>query len=128
MVDIDFITRRLRDLDRRVGLLRRLAGQHDVDRYRHEVALQAQVERHLQIAIQLVIDVAAHIIADDTGHVPEDYSDTFTLLAAEKIIADDLALVRKQSWTTRPQEKKMATVSRADSSPWPGGQVALRGS
>jgi uncharacterized protein YutE (UPF0331/DUF86 family) len=60
----------------------------------------------------LVIDVAAHIIADDTGHVPEDYSDTFTLLAAEKIIADD----------------KVATVSRADSSPWPGGQVALRGS
>lgn len=91
MVDDELVTRRLRELDRRLGALTSLAAAHDRDGYAADLALQAQVERHLQLAIQAAIDVAAHVVAQDTSSVPEDYGETFVILSQEGILGEELA-------------------------------------
>lgn len=91
MVDRDVVERRLRQLDERVVLLRDLADRHDEGSYRREVALRAQVERHLQLAIQAAIDLASHVVAEDTSALPDDYGQTFLALADAGIILPDLA-------------------------------------
>jgi uncharacterized protein YutE (UPF0331/DUF86 family) len=79
LVDPEVVRRRAREIDRRVAALRALAGR------RHEridaLDVQAAVERHLQIAIQAVIDIALHVLADETAETPQDYGSAFVLLA-----------------------------------------------
>lgn len=87
MVDPDVIVRRLREIGRRLAELRVLhAGGR-----RSDPAVQAQVERHLQVAIQGAIDVALHIVADDTDRTPDDYGSAFLMLAEIGVIGPELA-------------------------------------
>lgn len=90
MVDPEAVRRRLREIDRRLGLLRDLRehGREDVV---GDIAVQAQVERHLQLAIQSAIDVQLHILAEDTAETPEDYGSGFELLARQGVIDGELA-------------------------------------
>ena len=91
MVDPDVLVRRLRELDRRLGLLAALHGSGDRTSYLADIAVQAQVERHLQIAIQSAIDVAVHVVTEDTSRTPEDYADAFAVLADEALLPGELA-------------------------------------
>lgn len=90
MADREVVVRRLRELDRRLGELRRLRATGNAEAYRHELPLQAQVERHLQSALQAVIDVASHLAAQESARTPEDYGDTFVVLADEGLITASL--------------------------------------
>lgn len=91
MVDPETVSRRLRELDRRLGLLRGIRGLGRAA-FLADEGLQAQAERHLQLAIQSVIDVALHIVAEDAAATPEDYGSTFVILADELRVLDvDLA-------------------------------------
>lgn len=87
MVDLDVVIRRLREIGRRLVELRALHAAGD----RSDAAAQAQVERHLQVAIQGAIDVALHIVADDTDRTPDDYGSAFLLLAEVGVIGPELA-------------------------------------
>jgi uncharacterized protein YutE (UPF0331/DUF86 family) len=70
-----------------------LRGQSlDRQRFLDDWNLQTQVERHLQLAIQSAIDIAVHIVAEDSAKTPEDYSDTFRILAEMDVIGSDLSL------------------------------------
>ena len=91
MVDREVVARRLRELDRRVAALQSIVAAHDRAAYGTDFALQAQVERHLQLAVQCAIDTATHIAAQDTAAVPEDYGDTFVILAREGVLDGELA-------------------------------------
>lgn len=91
MVDAEIVNRRLRELDRRLGELARLHQGATARAYAEDLALQAQVERHLQLAIQAAIDLAAHIAAQDSAETPEDYGDTFPVVARLGVIDDALA-------------------------------------
>lgn len=53
--------------------------------------LQDQVERNLQIAIQICLDIGNHIISALGFHPPETYSDIFEILGKENIIPVDFA-------------------------------------
>jgi len=90
LVDPEVVGRRLREIGRRVGALRDLR-RHSAETFLRDLALQAQAERHLQLALQSTIDVALHIVAEDTDRTPEDYGSTFLLLAEENVIPADLA-------------------------------------
>lgn len=87
MVDPDVVVRRLREIGRRLAQLRmlRAAGRTS------DLAVQAQVERHLQVAIQGAIDVALHVVADDTDRTPDDYGSAFLVLAEVGVIDSELA-------------------------------------
>ena len=54
MVDREVVRRRLRQLDRRVGALREIAGRSQ-EAFLSDNGLQAAAERHLQVAIQAAI-------------------------------------------------------------------------
>ena len=90
MVDREVVTRRLRQIDRRVGALRQIAGRpHEA--FLSDEGMQASAERHLQVAIQATIDIALHVLAEDSAQTPDDYGSAFVLLAQEGVIPATLA-------------------------------------
>ncbi len=90
LVDAEIVDRRLREIGRRLGALREVRT-HGETTFLADLALQAQAERHLQLALQCAIDIALHILADDTDRTPEDYGTAFRELAAVGILDRELA-------------------------------------
>lgn len=90
MAEPERVRRRLRELDRRLALLDGLR-RGDRDAYLADVALQAQVERHLQLALQAAIDVALHLAADTPGRALEGYGDAFVVLGESGVLPVALA-------------------------------------
>ncbi|MEO7804759.1 MAG: DUF86 domain-containing protein [Actinomycetota bacterium] len=90
MVDSESVHRRLREIDKRLVLLRELreAGR---DAFKQDVHRQAEAERHLQLAIQAALDICGHIVAESSAEVPEDYRTCFGALAKLQVLDDDLA-------------------------------------
>lgn len=90
MVDHDVVVWRLREIGRRLAALRAL-HEDGLTRFEADLGVQAQVERHLQVAIQGAIDVALHVLAADTDRTPDDYGSAFALLAETGAVPADLA-------------------------------------
>lgn len=90
MVDPEVVRRRLREIDRRVAALRAVAAG-DRTGFLADDDAQAMTERHLQVALQSAIDVAVHVLAEDSAATPEDYGAAFPLLAELGVIPDELA-------------------------------------
>lgn len=90
MVDPETVRRHLREIDRRLQGVRQIeaAGR---DGFLADPALQAQAERHLQLAIQSAIDVAIHVVAEDSPRTPESYGESFSMLASSGVIDQELA-------------------------------------
>ena len=89
MTDPVLIGKRLRKLREYVGLLRKLRG-----RPREEVIedpfVIGNVERYLQLAIQVVLDISNHIVADDRLGAVEEYRDAIRLLGQSGYLQPDL--------------------------------------
>lgn len=90
MVDPERVERRLRELDLRLASLRELAAGGE-QRFRTDAAIRAQAERHLQVAIQIAIDVAVHILAEDSARSPDDYGSAFVELGGLGVVDNALA-------------------------------------
>jgi len=90
MVDAEVARRRLREMDRRLGALADLRSRGS-EVFLADAGVQAQVERHLQLAIQAAIDIAVHVLAEDSPSTPETYGAAFTALAEMEVIPTDLA-------------------------------------
>lgn len=78
LVDAEVVGRRLREIGRRLAELRDIRS-HSESVFLTDTALQAQAERHLQLALQCAIDIALHILADDTDQTPEDYGSAYAV-------------------------------------------------
>ena len=79
MVDRELILRKLADLDQylvQVGEYRNISAPQ----YRDDWKTQRIVERTLQIAIELCVDIANQIIADRGLRVPTTYAEVFEVL------------------------------------------------
>lgn len=90
MVDRDLVRRRLLALEqylRELGELTR-AGR---DAYLADWRAQRAVERTLQLAIEVCLDLADHVIADRQLRVPESAADTFVSLRDAKLLDPGLA-------------------------------------
>ena len=90
MADTEVVGRRLREIGRRLGALREI-HDHGESVFLADPALQAQAERHLQLALQCTIDIALHILAEDTDRTPEDYGTALRELATVGVLDRDLA-------------------------------------
>lgn len=90
MVDPRAVRLRLREVDRRLGRLRRIreAGRAA---FLGDPEVQAAAERHLQVAIQGAIDVGAHLVAEASSETPADYAAVFAALARMGVIDAELA-------------------------------------
>ena len=96
MVDRDVFDLRLARLEE---LLRRLERLAAVDRqtFLTDPAVQAQAERWMQVAGEVCLDLAQHLIASEGWQTPATYREAFQVLRAEGVLSPDLA-TRMEGW------------------------------
>lgn len=69
-----------------VALLRKIRGMANEARFVRDPLIYGNAERYLQLAIQAVLDVSNHIVADMNLNLPSDSKDLFQLLATHKVL------------------------------------------
>ena len=90
LIDPEIVQKRLEKLDQYVGLLKKLSKQ-PLNRFISDPFVRGNVERYLQLAIQVCLDIGNHILADIKSKAPEEFRDIFILLGENKIIPDEFA-------------------------------------
>ena len=80
MVDRDLILRKLADLDLYASQVSEYRD-HTVEQYRRDWKTQRIIERTLQMAIEVCVDIANHVIADRGLRVPTTYAEAFEVLS-----------------------------------------------
>jgi uncharacterized protein YutE (UPF0331/DUF86 family) len=88
LTDQDLVAKKLALIETCVRELRALARPEEI---RRDVREERFVEHTLQIAIQAVLDVAAHIVSDERLGEPRTNRELFDLLERDGWVADDLA-------------------------------------
>jgi uncharacterized protein YutE (UPF0331/DUF86 family) len=90
LVDRAAVEARLARLDRELAMIEQVrnAGR---DRFLTNDGLQHQAERALQLAIQICIDVGAHLVAARGLRAPDEYRDVFERLSREDTLDAALA-------------------------------------
>lgn len=88
-LDREVIDRRLLRLE---GVVRRLDRdpRASVEKYLADEDLQARVERRLQVASQICLDVANYLVARGDLEVPEQEENVFVVLAAAGVLEAEL--------------------------------------
>jgi len=90
LVDPDVLALRLAKLEQCVVGLRALA-KTPKDTFVRDVALQAQGERWLHLAVESALDIAHHVLADRGGQPPPTYRDAFLQLERLGVLDAELA-------------------------------------
>lgn len=90
MVDADSVFAKLARLDSLLAVLEdaRARGKAAVT---SDVHVQLEVERALQVSIQICIDIGAHLVSELGLRPAEDYQGVFASLASHGAIDSDLA-------------------------------------
>jgi uncharacterized protein YutE (UPF0331/DUF86 family) len=89
LVDKLLLGRKITQMEVYLGQIREYS-KISVATYKNDWKTQRIVERTLQILIELCIDIANHLISDKDMRLPTGYSDTFEVLAENRIISKDL--------------------------------------
>ncbi|MHB1128376.1 MAG: type VII toxin-antitoxin system HepT family RNase toxin [Bacillota bacterium] len=89
-MDIRVIEARLRKLNAYVGKLK-IYRNVDSDEYLRNEDMQAIVERRLQLAIQVCMDISNYIIAHRRLEIPDEEENIFVVLGSNHIIPRVLA-------------------------------------
>ena len=90
MVDKNVVLSRVSKIREAVQRLVKLATLSE-KAFRADADACAIAERHLQVAIQSVIDIGNHVVADLDLGTPADYKEIFALLATRRILSKPLA-------------------------------------
>lgn len=92
MADVDVtIASRLKLLDEYVEELRGYRSQaSSLPVYEDTPILRRAVERSLQVAVEICLDLGRHLIALEGFRYPEDNQDVFRVLAEEKVVSSTL--------------------------------------
>jgi len=90
MVNPDKIQKRLAKLQEYVGFLKDLA-KTDKEEFLKNHVIHTAAERDLQLAIECVLDVGNHIIAEYGYREPENYREIIGILGEENILPPDFA-------------------------------------
>jgi uncharacterized protein YutE (UPF0331/DUF86 family) len=77
-------------LDRELSMIERVTGAGR-GRFLGDDGLQHQAERALQLAIQICIDIGAHLVAARGRRAADDYRDVFERLSREDTLDGALA-------------------------------------
>jgi uncharacterized protein YutE (UPF0331/DUF86 family) len=75
-----------------VALLRRIRGLADERRFVSDPLIHGNAERYLQLAIQAVLDISHHIVADRNLPLPADNKSLFDLLVRQKVVTKKLSV------------------------------------
>ena len=91
MVDRYVVQARVAKIREYVALLRTIRRQGDERRFIKDPLIYGNAERYLQLAIQAVLDISNHIVADMKLNLPADSKELFDLLATHKVLPPALA-------------------------------------
>ena len=92
MVDRYVLSARIAKIREYVALLRRIRGMADERRFMSDPLIYGNAERYLQLAIQAVLDISHHIVADRNLALPVDSKSLFDLLARQKVVSKSLSV------------------------------------
>ena len=96
MVDREIFSRRLVTLHEYLEKLRAFQRTSEAE-FRSSPAIHDLAERYLHLAMECVLDLGNHYIADAKLQTPETNQDTFTRLEQVQAISSELA-ARLRSW------------------------------
>jgi uncharacterized protein YutE (UPF0331/DUF86 family) len=91
MVDRYVVSARIVRIREYVALLRRIRGMATEREFVRDPLIYGNAERYLQLAIQAVLDISHHIVADRNLPLPTDNKSLFDLLARQKVISTRLS-------------------------------------
>ena len=91
MVDRYVVTARLAKIREYLALLRRVRAMADERQFVSDPLIYGSAERYLQLAIQAVLDISHHIVADRNLSLPADSKSLFDVLARQKVLSRRLA-------------------------------------
>ena len=92
VVDRFVVTARITKIREYVALLRKIRGLADERRFVSDPLIYGNAERYLQLAIQAVLDISHHIVADRNLPLPADSKSLFDLLARQKVVSKKLSV------------------------------------
>jgi uncharacterized protein YutE (UPF0331/DUF86 family) len=91
LVDRYVVQARLAKIREYVALLRKIRRLADERSFVKDPLTYGNAERYLQLAIQAVLDISNHIVADMKLNLPADHKGLFDLLAAHKVLPVSLS-------------------------------------
>jgi uncharacterized protein YutE (UPF0331/DUF86 family) len=91
VVDRFVVTVRIAKIREYLALLRKIRGLADERQFVRDPLIYGNAERYLQLAIQAVLDISHHIVADRSLQLPADSKSLFDLLARQKVISKKLS-------------------------------------
>ena len=89
MVDRELVLKRIDLLEKRMNYLKGIE-KFDKQEYSNDQDIYFRYERALHLAIEAVIDLGNHLIADQNFRTPESNRDIFKVLFENKIINNNL--------------------------------------
>jgi len=87
VVDRFVVVARIAKIREYLALLRKIRGLADERRFVGDPLIYGSAERYLQLAIQAVLDISHHIVADRSLPLPSDGKSLFDLLTRQKVIS-----------------------------------------
>jgi uncharacterized protein YutE (UPF0331/DUF86 family) len=91
LVDSNVILKRVGRIRKCVATLETIRRTHSESKFMADEMVQAAAERNLQVAIQSVLDICNHAVADMKLEVPDEDKQAFQILASHKLIPKTLA-------------------------------------
>ena len=91
MVDRYVVRARIAKIREYVALLRKIRRLADEAHFVKDPLIYGNAERYLQLAIQAVLDISNHVVADMKLNLPADNSELFDILAKHKVLSAPLS-------------------------------------
>jgi uncharacterized protein YutE (UPF0331/DUF86 family) len=92
LVDRFIVDARIAKIREYVSLLRKILRQSREADFIKDPLIYGNAERYLQLAIQCVLDVSNHVVADLRLNLPADNRELFEMLAVQKVLPKKLSL------------------------------------
>jgi len=91
LVNPNIVASRIHKIRECVGFLKKIAKIADEESFLKDPFLSASAERYVQVAIQAVLDICNHIVADLGLEAPSEYRQVPDILAREKLLPTGLS-------------------------------------
>ena len=91
MVDSNVVIKRVGRIRKSVAVLEGIRRTYSKAQFLTDETIQAVAERNIQIAVQAVLDICSHVVADLKLEVPDEHKQAFAILAKNKVIPQSLA-------------------------------------
>jgi uncharacterized protein YutE (UPF0331/DUF86 family) len=91
LVDSGVILKRIGQIRKCVATLETVRGRYTKKQFLGDAIIQAAAERNIQVAIQSVLDICNHVVADMKLEVPDEEKQAFQIMASHKLISQQLA-------------------------------------